>query len=36
MLHVDTLLIEIEDEMTDVKANPSLELPQLHLEGEVR
>jgi hypothetical protein len=35
MLHVDTLLTEIEDEMTDVTANPSLGLSQLHL-GEAR
>lgn len=27
MLHVDTLLTEIEDEMSDVTANPSLGLP---------
>jgi len=36
MLHVDMLLIEIEDEMTDVTANPSLGLPQLYVEGEVQ
>ena len=35
MLHVDTLLIEIEDGMTDITANPSLGLLLLQLEGEV-